>query len=88
MKDFLYFPSDVYKRQIQIRLSKENTLVIYAPEICEKELVTNDIAEINGQNPVSYTHLDVYKRQRQILAYMEYRYHHSTRTTGFYCSCR
>ena len=35
---------------IQIRLSKENTLVIYAPEICEKELVTNDIAEINGQN--------------------------------------
>ena len=34
---------------IQIRLSKENTLVIYAPEICEKELVTNDIAEINGQ---------------------------------------
>lgn len=25
---------------------------------------------------------------RQILAYMEYRYHHSTRTTGFYCSCR
>ena len=35
---------------IQIRLSKENTLVIYAPEICGKELVTNDIAEINGQN--------------------------------------
>ena len=35
---------------IQIRLSKENTLVIYAPEICEKGLVTNDIAEINGQN--------------------------------------
>ena len=25
---------------------------------------------------------------RQILAYMEYRYHHSTGRTGFYCSCR
>ena len=34
---------------VQIRLSKENTLIIYAPKVCEKELVTNDIAEINDK---------------------------------------
>ena len=34
---------------VQIRLSKENTLVIHAPRVCQEELVTNDMAEINGQ---------------------------------------
>lgn len=33
---------------VQIRLSEENTLIIHAPKVCEEELVTNDIAEING----------------------------------------
>lgn len=35
---------------VHIRLSKENTLMIHAPQVCEKELVTNDIAEINERN--------------------------------------
>lgn len=34
---------------IRIRLNHEGTLVIHAPQICEEELVTNDIAEINEQ---------------------------------------
>lgn len=35
---------------VQIRLSKENTLVIHAPEVCQEELATNDIAETEGTN--------------------------------------
>lgn len=34
---------------IRVCLSKEDTLIIHAPQICEEELVTNDIAEINDQ---------------------------------------
>lgn len=34
---------------VRICLSKESTLTIYAPKVCEEELVTNDIAEINQQ---------------------------------------
>ena len=41
-----YTPFD----SVRIRLSKENTLVIHAPALCEEELVTNDIAEIDEQN--------------------------------------
>lgn len=33
---------------VDIRLSEDGTLVIHAPRVCEKELVTNDIAEMNG----------------------------------------
>lgn len=33
---------------VDIRLSKENTLIIEAPRVCRGELVTNDLAEING----------------------------------------
>ncbi|MDE5678235.1 AMP-binding protein [Phocaeicola sp.] len=36
-------------KKIKIRRSKENTLIIYAPDICEKELVTNDIAKMNDK---------------------------------------
>lgn len=35
---------------VQIRLSKENTLVIRAPKVCEEELTTNDMVEINDRN--------------------------------------
>ena len=34
---------------VSIRLSNENTLAIYAPSICQEELTTNDIAEINEE---------------------------------------
>ena len=34
---------------VHIRLSEENTLIIHAPNVCEEELVTNDIAEINEE---------------------------------------
>lgn len=38
-----YTPFD----SVEIRLSREGTLVINAPKVCDKELVTNDIAELN-----------------------------------------
>lgn len=38
-----YVPFD----DVSIRLSKEGTLAIHAPRVCEEELITNDIAEIN-----------------------------------------
>jgi len=34
---------------VRIRLSKENTLIIDAPQVCAEELITNDIAEINEE---------------------------------------
>jgi len=34
---------------VQIHLSKEETLVIHAPNVCAEELNTNDIAEINEE---------------------------------------
>ena len=34
---------------VRIRLSEENTLIIYAPSVCAEELTTNDIAEINDE---------------------------------------
>lgn len=34
---------------VQIRLSEEGTLIIHAPKICNEELITNDIAEINQE---------------------------------------
>lgn len=34
---------------VQIRLSEVGTLVINAPEVCDKELITNDLAEINSK---------------------------------------
>lgn len=33
---------------VRIRLSQESTLIIHAPKVCEEELTTNDIAEINA----------------------------------------
>ena len=38
-----YTPFD----SVNIRLSKEETLIIHAPNVCAEELTTNDIAEIN-----------------------------------------
>lgn len=35
---------------VSIRLSKDNTLIIHAPRVCEEELTTNDVAELNEQN--------------------------------------
>lgn len=40
-----YTPFD----SVRIRLSKEDTLIIYAPNVCAEELATNDIAEINEE---------------------------------------
>lgn len=40
-----YTPFD----NVHIRLSPEGTLIIHAPQVCEKELITNDIAEINDR---------------------------------------
>ena len=37
-----YTPFD----NVRIRLSKEGTLIIHAPNVCAEELITNDIAEI------------------------------------------
>lgn len=34
---------------VRVRLSHEGTLIIHAPRICEDELTTNDIAEVNSQ---------------------------------------
>ncbi len=34
---------------VRIRLSSENTLMIEAPEVCDGELVTNDVAELNDK---------------------------------------
>lgn len=34
---------------VQIRLSEAGTLVINAPEVCDEELITNDLAEINSK---------------------------------------
>lgn len=34
---------------VRIRLSSESTLVIEAPKVCDGELVTNDVAELNDQ---------------------------------------
>lgn len=34
---------------VTIRLSAEGTLAIHAPHVCEEELITNDIAEINDR---------------------------------------
>ena len=34
---------------VSIRLSKEGTLIINAPNVCPEELITNDIAEINAE---------------------------------------
>lgn len=34
---------------VRIRLSSENTLVIEAPKVCDGELVTNDVAELNAK---------------------------------------
>ena len=35
-------------KQVSIRLSEEDTLIIHAPAVCAEELTTNDIAEINA----------------------------------------
>lgn len=40
-----YTPFD----NVCIRLSEEGTLIIHAPNVCAEELITNDIAEINGE---------------------------------------
>ena len=40
-----YTPFD----SVQIRITDEGTLAIYAPLVCEEELITNDIAKINEQ---------------------------------------
>ena len=40
-----YTPFD----SVNIRLSEEGTLIIHAPEVCNEELITNDIAEINHE---------------------------------------
>ena len=40
-----YTPFD----SVRIRLSEEDTLIIYAPNACAEELATNDIAEINEE---------------------------------------
>lgn len=40
-----YTPFD----DVHIRLSREGTLIIHAPRVCEEELITNDIAEINAR---------------------------------------
>lgn len=36
-------------KEVSVRLSEENTLIINAPKVCSTELVTNDIAEINSK---------------------------------------
>lgn len=41
-----YTPFD----DVHIRLSREGTLIIHSPRVCEEELITNDIAEINARN--------------------------------------
>ena len=40
-----YTPFD----SVRIRLSEEGTLIIHAPNVCQEELTTNDIAEINEE---------------------------------------
>lgn len=44
--------SDWYSpfEDVSIRRSKEGTLMIHAPRVCEEELITNDIAEINDRH--------------------------------------
>lgn len=39
-----YTPLD----NVHIRLSEDGRLIIHAPEVCDKELITNDLAEINA----------------------------------------
>lgn len=40
---------------VQIRLSEAGTLIVKAPEVCDKELVTNDLAEINERGQFRIT---------------------------------
>ncbi len=50
---------------------------------CGVQVSGNHLSAVPVRQSIRYRQTD---SPRQILAYMEY--HHSTRTTGFYCSCR
>ena len=63
---------DVYKRQDFMKIIESSIIGKKSQEVCEDGMVITDdfIAVIDGSTsktpkPVSYTHLDVYKRQTQ-----------------------
>ena len=70
--------SDVYRILLQIqKIDKQVQLLCkelpraalrqFAQKCLVDEIVlTNDIEGVNSTRPVSYTHLDVYKRQEQV----------------------
>ena len=61
----LLYTSDVYKRQ-QYILPDDQTVEILAGETVTVAMHNKLVPEVPTVPPVSYTHLDVYKRQLQL----------------------